>query len=273
MIGIYKIQNKVSSKVYIGQSIDIESRWYSHIKELRENKHRNEHLQNSWNKYGEENFIFEIVEECKEENLTKREQYWIDYYGGKESETTYNQRDAGNNGSLSNETRKKLSEINKGKPAWNKGLTADTDIRVRNYTNKLKGCHLSEDMKKRISATVKRHHEEGVYDYELSNKKRLKTIEENKKSGKIRKVRKDKGVKKSKEVGNHVSEGKLNANKRKKELGLPLRNNKNATPLKISECVVCGKHFYQRRCRTKKTCSKECRYLQMIESREGRYIK
>ena len=45
MIGIYKIENKVNGKVYIGQSIDINTRWYNHRKELNGNRHHNEHLQ------------------------------------------------------------------------------------------------------------------------------------------------------------------------------------------------------------------------------------
>ena len=64
MIGIYKIKNKVNGKVYIGQSIRIEKRWIDHKKTLRSNSHRNIYLQNAWNKYGEENFIHEIIEEC-----------------------------------------------------------------------------------------------------------------------------------------------------------------------------------------------------------------
>lgn len=47
MVGIYKIENKVNGKVYIGQSIDIKIRWYNHRKELNGNRHHNEHLQNA----------------------------------------------------------------------------------------------------------------------------------------------------------------------------------------------------------------------------------
>ena len=40
MIGIYKIENKVNGKVYIGQSVNIESRWKGHKSNLRNNKHK-----------------------------------------------------------------------------------------------------------------------------------------------------------------------------------------------------------------------------------------
>ena len=61
MIGIYKIENKVNGKVYIGQSIDIEKRWKSHISYLNKGIHRNKHLQSAWDKYGEGNFDKKIL--------------------------------------------------------------------------------------------------------------------------------------------------------------------------------------------------------------------
>ena len=118
--GIYKIENLINHKVYIGQSIDISGRWVEHQINLRGNKHASKHLQNAWNKYGGENFSFEIVERCSEEDLTEREQYWIDFYGGINSNNNYNSKEAGNSGKFSEETKKKLSDAhmgkNKGKP-------------------------------------------------------------------------------------------------------------------------------------------------------------
>lgn len=113
MHGIYIITSLVNRKVYIGQSTDIESRWLSHKEALRGNKHQNQYLQNSWNKYGEENFIFSVLEECSEDKLTEREQYWIDYYGGINSKDTYNFREAGSRGKMSEKTLKIMSENTK----------------------------------------------------------------------------------------------------------------------------------------------------------------
>lgn len=79
-IGIYKIENLINGSIYIGQSIDIEKRWSTHISILNQNNHYNAHLQNAWNKYGSENFKFSIVEECKQFELNDREIYWIDKY-------------------------------------------------------------------------------------------------------------------------------------------------------------------------------------------------
>ncbi len=90
MIGIYKIENKINGKVYIGQSIDIKTRWYNHQKELNRNKHHNKHLQNAWNKYGENKFIFSIIEECAVGDIDKREIFWIDYYKATNCDYGYN---------------------------------------------------------------------------------------------------------------------------------------------------------------------------------------
>lgn len=61
--GIYTITNKVTGKMYIGESLDIYRRWHDeHIPKLRKDLHYNKELQNDFNKYGEENFEFEILE-------------------------------------------------------------------------------------------------------------------------------------------------------------------------------------------------------------------
>lgn len=77
---IYKITNIITGDLYIGSAISLIKRKYSHLFELRHNKHHSPILQNSYNKHGENNFIFEMLEEVLEkENLVIREQWWIDY--------------------------------------------------------------------------------------------------------------------------------------------------------------------------------------------------
>lgn len=63
--GIYKIINKINGKYYVGSSNNISHRWYTHRSYLRKNNHVNEYLQRAWNKYGEYNFEFVIVEEVE----------------------------------------------------------------------------------------------------------------------------------------------------------------------------------------------------------------
>jgi len=94
--GIYKITNLKNNKAYIGQSTDIKSRWNNHKIELRNNDHRNSHLQNSFNKYGEDAFEFRILERTFEENLDNAEEYWINYFDSTDPEKGYNLKYGGN---------------------------------------------------------------------------------------------------------------------------------------------------------------------------------
>ena len=85
------IRNKVNNKVYIGSSVNIERRWYSHRYDLRCNKHNNKHLQNAWNKYGEDNFEFIVLEEVKDKSALRiREQYWLNKYQAFNASIGYN---------------------------------------------------------------------------------------------------------------------------------------------------------------------------------------
>lgn len=78
MIGIYMIKNLVNSKCYYGSSKNIEKRLDRHKKQLRNKTHGNCILQKAWDKYGEDNFLFEIVEECEFEMLLETEQKYLD---------------------------------------------------------------------------------------------------------------------------------------------------------------------------------------------------
>jgi group I intron endonuclease len=78
--GVYKIKNIINNKVYIGSSKNIENRWKQHIYELNKNNHHSIKLQRAWNKYGKDNFKFEVIEECDIDRLLYLEQYYIDKY-------------------------------------------------------------------------------------------------------------------------------------------------------------------------------------------------
>ncbi len=76
--GIYKIENVLNDKFYIGSAIILNKRKNQHFYYLRKNKHPNVHLQRSFNKHEEKNFKFSIIELCDRKYLIEREQYYID---------------------------------------------------------------------------------------------------------------------------------------------------------------------------------------------------
>lgn len=82
MTGIYKITNSINGKSYIGQSTDIHRRWRTEVADSNNiNSHSYDYpLMRAFRKYGIDNFKFEIIEECKSEELNKREVHWIDYF-------------------------------------------------------------------------------------------------------------------------------------------------------------------------------------------------
>ena len=79
---IYKIENLINNKCYIGQTRNIQKRWNRH-RTAPFNKNDNAYdypLYRAIRKYGLENFSFEILEECNVQDLNERERFYIDYY-------------------------------------------------------------------------------------------------------------------------------------------------------------------------------------------------
>lgn len=191
MIGIYKIINIITKDIYIGKSINIEKRFNDHMSELRNNKKTyNEFFQRSFNKYKKYNFKLELIEECSESELNKREIYWINYFRQNYPYRLYNISDGGDGGKMpqyiidktrikiskankgneklshkgsenpmfgkkhSEETKKKISEHKKGKPSWTLGkhLSEDTKQKLRKANL---GKKHSEETRKKMSESAK----------------------------------------------------------------------------------------------------------------------
>lgn len=68
-----------TNKVYVGSTGQGKRRVLSHTRDLNHGRHSNSYLQRAWSKHGENNFTWYVVEECNEENLRTREQWWIDF--------------------------------------------------------------------------------------------------------------------------------------------------------------------------------------------------
>lgn len=79
--GIYKIENILDGKVYIGQSVNVKNRMRDHLKSaVGISTIANQIVHEAMNEEGIENFIFHLIDSCEREKLNDREKYWIDYY-------------------------------------------------------------------------------------------------------------------------------------------------------------------------------------------------
>ncbi|QDX94739.1 hypothetical protein EEL30_22110 [Brevibacillus laterosporus] len=139
--GIYIIKNILNHHVYIGQSVNIHQRFREHKSRLRNNKHGNGRLQNAWNKYGEEKFIFKVLETVEIDNLDYKEIQWIKYYKSSHRDYGYNIEYGGNcMKQVPDETKRKISKNHadssgKNNPFFGRKHTKESieKIRSRNY--------------------------------------------------------------------------------------------------------------------------------------------
>lgn len=90
MPGVYIIKNDTTNKVYIGSSNNICNRIKTHFSQLKLNKHFNDHLQSSYNKYGEGVFSFKILAILENSELLIIEQRLLDFYQSYNRKLGYN---------------------------------------------------------------------------------------------------------------------------------------------------------------------------------------
>ena len=79
--GIYLITNTETGTQYVGQAVNIRTRWIQHIQELRARKHCNQALQEDFDKYGEDAFDFKVLEVVEDSpvldiELDRKENKW-----------------------------------------------------------------------------------------------------------------------------------------------------------------------------------------------------
>lgn len=111
MVGIYKITSP-KGRVYVGQSVNIPKRIKKYKSLCTKGQTR---LHNSLIKHGFDRHVIEVIEECDKTNLNERERYWQDYYDvlGKNGLNCRLTGSTDKSGSLSDETKKKLSDSRK----------------------------------------------------------------------------------------------------------------------------------------------------------------
>lgn len=226
--GIYKVTNKINGKVYIGQSVDIGRRWRQHMT-AKDDIYFHKAIQ----KYGVENFEWEVIEQCKKKDLDAREIYWIEYYDSFNKGYNCTKGGEGNSG--------------EGSPNWKGGISYDLEHKkeygkqyyqvnkeeLKEYgkqwyeVNKEKMKEYREANKEKIKQQMKEYYEvnkeelkEKQKEYDKVNKEKKKEYREaNKKKIKEKKkeyyeTNKDKIKEKAKE---YYEENKEKAKEKVKE--------------------------------------------------------
>ena len=183
--GIYKITNKVNGKVYIGQSRDIKRRWYEHRKVKGDYDRHSYPLYSAIEKYGIDNFEFEIIEQCEIDELNNREIYWIDKFNALVEKMGGNGYNLTKGGQLCDTY---VGTSDQGKRVYQYKLTGEFVAEYRNQqvaaravglksntaiVRAVKDCTISRGFQWRdfktdkISPYIKKSYRKKVYQYDL----------------------------------------------------------------------------------------------------------
>jgi len=168
--GIYTITNLVDGKMYVGKATDVLKRKNCHFSTLRNQNHVNTHLQRAFNKYGEENFVFELIEEHPVEFLDAMECFWINMLSVTNREYGYNLTFGNPNGvsympkesiqkgiesrkgyTHSEETRKKLSLAAKGKTRSPHSEETKLKMSIANHNRVVESKYIHIQMDKQLN--------------------------------------------------------------------------------------------------------------------------
>lgn len=136
---IYMFTNKVNGMKYVGQTIRERARYRAHINRCES------FIDRAITKYGIENFEYDVLHRCNgtRENVIGELNFFEKKYIKKYDcicPNGYNMTSGGDNPTLlSEESRKRISESHKGIVPWNKGLSKETNERLKELSDKSKG--------------------------------------------------------------------------------------------------------------------------------------
>lgn len=182
MAVIYQITNMLTGDFYIGSAQSFARREWQHRYGLKKGQHKNPHMQASWNKYGEEAFVFEVLEEVGEDaNLLEVENKYLHKVVGRSDCFNVN-KDAlspRTGQSLSAESRARLSRNRIGKHAgsdhYRYGQTVSDEVRAKiseiqkGRPSPMKGKKMSEQGRANVAAAVKRGKDSPFYGKRPTN--------------------------------------------------------------------------------------------------------
>jgi group I intron endonuclease len=157
--GVYKIENALNGKCYIGQSINLESRKSSHFTCLNNNSGHNSHLQSAYNKYGKDNFRYSVLIYCETFELTRYETFLDNRY--KILGLSYNMRvcvDSNMGVKFSEEHKRNLRNSHIGYHPPETTLIKMRESALKGENHPLYGKHLPADTRIKISMSLKGKH-------------------------------------------------------------------------------------------------------------------
>lgn len=190
---IYTFKNLLNDKVYVGQTNNPQKRKHEHLLEAKNGTEKL--LYYAIRKYGEENFLFEVIEDCEDELANEREVFWIGHFNSYENgynmttggdhfshseETKYKIGYAFRGKHLSEEHKQKLREANKGKKP-----PPHSPETLQKMSESMKGKNTgpkSEEHRKNLSAAHKgkklsEEHKEKLRAYKASDETRQRLSE------------------------------------------------------------------------------------------------
>jgi len=168
--GIYQIKNLTTGKFYIGSATNINKRFSQHKDDLRKCVHDNGYLQNAWNKYGEQDFVFNVLEYCKKDKLLELEQSWFDWTDCCNRDKGYNINPNANSNlgiKFSDEARVNMSNGQKA------NLNVDHLIKITKLAaDANRGKAVPDDRKSKISRSLtgRKLNNNHVYNLSISNR-------------------------------------------------------------------------------------------------------
>lgn len=160
MKGIYTITCTTTGIIYVGSTtVDFTKRFRKHRQRLRHNYHENQYLQNAWNKYGENDFVFHVLEDMSSSTIDEikgRESYYLSYYYKKGRNFCFNLTDNVGGGCTvhTEEDKEKLSQ------AVKKSYTSE--LRQKRREQALENKTIDKAREKINTPEWKQAHLEGV---------------------------------------------------------------------------------------------------------------
>lgn len=176
MACIYQITNMINGKYYIGSAQSFERRTWQHKYDLKRGVHKNPRLQAAWNKYGEDAFVFEVLEEIPADGnaLAVEDCYLVQHVGRDDCYNINPCAESPRLGVLHTEESKQKTSANRtgkaaGKDHYRYGTTLSAEVRKKisdaqkGRANPRKGLRMSEQGRTNVAAAVKRGRESHFY--------------------------------------------------------------------------------------------------------------